>query len=312
VDGFADQGDGFAVPPAEARLGRPTLMNLDAYDTADSGNEVNPIFGDDPGKIPPSVMEEVARFDHVKMDFTSSSEDEAGDGESIARIPISMAHMTAEEQELERERQRLKALFMDPLKLPNKPLFPWSYQMVDVRQTANVLPGGLRNSYKVLVLGGNNHGAIGYGVGKHTDLEVATKLALTRVQDNAIAVSTYRGQLYHDLIGKKHNMLCIIRTRAPGYDGHADDLISWAMQHIGCKYYSGKFTGGNRKNSYTAVQSLFDAFNYIEPYEDGVSKRGLRYVHMTEDRHSPRNRYPQTGNGPSYLGARYKSRTNQK
>lgn len=287
--------------------------DLAAYDTVDEGGEVAPIFGDSVAKLPRTVIEEASLIDD-KLAYRPL-EDRLHDDQNkqAGMVPSYMASMSAEERELERERKLLQSQLLDKTPMPTNPLFEWSYTLLDVRQTANVLPGGIANTIKVLVVGGNHAGAIGFGVGKDPeDPEVATKQAVEKVHENAIAVSTYRGQLPHDLIGKKNNQLCIIRTRAPGYDGHADDLISWAMAHIGCKYYSGKFTGGNRKNIYTKVLSLFDAFSYVEPHEDAALKRGLRWVHLTEDRHAPRNIFPLTGRGPSFLGSRYNSRFNRK
>ena len=43
---------------------------------------------------------------------------------------------------------------------------------------------------------------------------VASKHALRNAQKNMIHINTYNGQLYHDLIGQKHNCQVIIRSGA--------------------------------------------------------------------------------------------------
>lgn len=218
--------------------------------------------------------------------------------------------MTPDERELDNERRRLKDLFMRPVPIPNKPLWHWDPVVLDIKQTANVLPGGIRNSTMALVLVGNYNGGVGYGVGKHKEPEIAVKKAVEKAVEDAIYVSTYRGQFYHDLVGKKNNCLAIIRSRPPAFDGHANWLLTTIMDFIGAKHYSAKITGPKRKNIYTVVQAIFDAFNYHQSFEEQQYSRGMRVQSMGSRRHNPRTVFPNACRGPSYLGVKYKDRMN--
>jgi hypothetical protein len=73
-------------------------------------------------------------------------------------------------------------------------------------------PYGREGQYRVLVLVGNGHGAAGYGVGAHKDVDIATKYALRKATRDMVALGSHNGQLYHDLMGKKNNHKVLIRS----------------------------------------------------------------------------------------------------
>jgi ribosomal protein S5 len=108
------------------------------------------------------------------------------------------------------------------------------------------------------VLVGNGMGGAGFGIGKHLEAAAATKIALANAQVRAralgpctdmcnlrctfaaasarahstlqrdmIHVSTHKGQLFHDLIGKRHSVYVIIRTRPSTAEVcHAPPLVA--------------------------------------------------------------------------------------
>lgn len=306
--------------PEEAPAGTH-LVDETAYDSHDEEGMPSPMFGDDIASIPRSVMDDMAEGRVVYGDgegLTSSWMRDDADlreeaGGSAVRPPSPVyATMTPLEQELDKERRRLKSIFMDPAPVTNRPIHDWASVVLDISQTANVTSGGIANSSQALVLVGNHAGGIGYGVGKHADAEKAVQQAIDRGIADAIHVSTYQGQLVHDLVGRKNNVLCIMRSRPPAFDGTASWLLSHVMDFIGVKYYSAKVTGAKHKNPYTVIQAIFNAFNYMNTFEREATKRGLRYVPMGEDRFNPRNRYPQPQRGPNFVGVKYNDRPNMR
>lgn len=75
-------------------------------------------------------------------------------------------------------------------------------------------PFGREGQYRVLLIVGNGHGAAGFGIGTHKDMETATKYALRRAVRDMVTVGSHNGQLYHDLMGKKNNHKVVIRSGA--------------------------------------------------------------------------------------------------
>jgi small subunit ribosomal protein S5 len=300
-----------AIPadaPADAEWARD-----DEWATEGSDGLPAPVFGDDPRAVPPAILEELGEPLNMRRPEEEAEEGGAGGGGAASSVRSARhARMTPEEAALDRERRRLREKLVDPVPLPTQPLWPWHSTLLDVSQTANVISGGMVNSTQALVIVGNYHGGVGFGVGKHKEAETAVKFALERAVADAIHVSTYRGQLYHDLVGRKNGVMCILRTRPPAMDGHANWVISQIMSYIGVEHFAGKLVGGKRRNPYTVVQAIFDCFNFYEPYEESAWKRGLRFVHMGADRHSPRSVFPGHSSTPRFLGVRYPNRMNRR
>ena len=172
-----------------------------------------------------------------------------------------------------------------------------------------VVPGGLEATNRALVVCGNGQGGVGYGFGRHENAAKATSLAIDAAERDMIYISTYKGQLYHDLVGKKNNIRVMIQPRGPAHDHPgADNLISTVMELAGIRNYSAKVIGPKRRNIYTVIQALFDTFNYHLPYQEQAFKRGQRLVHMSEHRMNPRGFYANTHTGPRHIGSKYSNR----
>jgi hypothetical protein len=75
---------------------------------------------------------------------------------------------------------------------------------------------------------------------------------------------------------------------------------------MGIEYASAKIVGSKRRNPFTVVQALFDAFNHHMPPEDEAFKRGLRMQWMGADRVNPRNPFPFGTTGPRYPAANHR------
>jgi len=73
-------------------------------------------------------------------------------------------------------------------------------------------------TYRCLAVAGNGVGGIGYGIGRHEEADRATQLAMEAANKDMIHVSTWRGQLYHDLVGQKNGIKVMLMTRGPGHD----------------------------------------------------------------------------------------------
>lgn len=72
---------------------------------------------------------------------------------------------------------------------------------------------------------------------------------------------------------------------------------------MGVTHASAKIVGSKRRNPYTVIQALFDAFNHHTPPEDEAFKRGLRMQWMGADRTNPNNVYPFSPKGPRFPAA---------
>ena len=113
---------------------------------------------------------------------------------------------------LDEQRKSLRQLIERPLPMVNRPLWPTYAMIAAVDQVQQVISGGMIASTRCCIIVGNGMGGAGFGMGKHVEPFAATKMALARAQRDMIHVSTHKGQLYHDLIGKKNSVYVVIRT----------------------------------------------------------------------------------------------------
>ncbi len=171
----------------------------------------------------------------------------------------------------------------------------------------------METTEKAMAIVGNGCGGIGFGMARHAQADRATELAVAAAQRDMIHVSLYKGQLYHDLVGKKNNIKVLIWSRAPGHEKPSGDhMITTIMELMGVRHYSAKIIGPNRRNPFTVAQALFNAFDNHLPYEVSAANRGLRLLNLGADRFKPRQAYPMSARGPSFTSASsYAHRTNQ-
>lgn len=87
----------------------------------------------------------------------------------------------------------------------------------------------------------------------------------------------------------------------PSRAGACPNLIRHIFSFMGIKNASAKIVGSKRRNPYTIIQAVFDAFQNHTPPEEAAFKRGLRMQWMGSDRHSPRNYYPSQPKGPRHV-----------
>lgn len=262
----------------------------------ETGTRINGVYGDRVETIPAQILRELAQEKDLQTHSIGSLYPKARTVREEA--------MTPEERLLDEQRKRLKDMIEKPLPIVSRPIWPTYAMIAAVDQVHQVVSGGMIQSTRCMIIVGNGQGGAGYGIGKHKEPFMATKMALADAHRDMIHVSTHKGQLYHDLIGKKNSTYVIIRTM-PSSTGflNAPPLITDTFEMMGIKSASAKTVGSKRRNPYTVVQALFDAFNHHYPPEEEAANRGLRMQWMGADRHNPRNVYPFSPSGPRYASA---------
>lgn len=212
--------------------------------------------------------------------------------------------MNSEERALNEQRKFLRDVIERPLPIINRPIWPLHAIVTAVDQVQQVVKGGMISSTRCMIVVGNTLGGCGFGIGKHTEPYMATKMALTNAQRDMIHLSLHKKSLYHDVIGKKNNLFVILRTlpSTTTYN-NASPMLQDLLDIIGIENVSAKIVGGRRREAYQVVQALFDAFHHHKPPEVEAFKRGLRMQWVGADRHNPRNVYPFSSGGPKFPSA---------
>lgn len=212
--------------------------------------------------------------------------------------------MTPDERMLDEQRKKLRDLIERPLPIVNRPIWPFFAMVAAVDQVQQVVSGGMIASTRCCIIVGNGQGGCGFGIGKDKEPFNATKQALANAQRDMIHLSLHKGQLYHDLIGKRNSLYVILRTMPSSSNfNNCPPFLQDVFEMIGLEHVSAKVIGSRRRNPYNVVQALFDAFNHHYSPEHEAAKRGLRMQWQSADRFSPRSIYPFSPTGPRYPGA---------
>lgn len=278
----------------EAELTRLALLDTE------EGRKLNGPWGDDPTLLPDGVLEELANpYDFYGHEAKEPSEEITTERE---------AAMTPEERTINAQRKKLRDLIEKPMPIATRPLWPLHGLIAGTDQVQQVVAGGMVASTRSMVVVGNQQGGVGFGMAKHKDAFQATKQALMNAQRDMIHIATHRGGFYHDLIGKKNNVMVIIRAQpASSHVFKGAPLIMDVFELAGITRASAKIVGSHRRSPYVVTQALFDAFSHHYPPEAEATMRGLRMQWSTADRLNPRTSFPYAptgkGNGPRYQPA---------
>jgi len=278
----------------EAELTRLALLDTE------EGRKLNGPWGDDPLLLPDGILEELANpYDFYGHEASEPSEDITTERE---------AAMTPEERTINAQRKKLRDLIEKPMPIATRPLWPLHGLIAGTDQVQQVVAGGMVASTRSMVVVGNQQGGVGFGMAKHKDAFQATKQALMNAQRDMIHIATHRGGFYHDLIGKKNNVMVIIRAQpASSHVFKGAPLIMDVFELAGITRASAKIVGSHRRSPYVVTQALFDAFSHHYPPEAEASMRGLRMQWSTADRLNPRTSFPFSprgkGSGPRYQPA---------
>lgn len=152
--------------------------------------------------------------------------------------------MSPEERLLDEQRKSLRDLIERPLPIVNRPIWPYYAMVAEVDQVTQVVKGGMVQSTRCCIIVGNGVGGAGFGIGKDKEPFNAAKQALANAQRDMIHISTHKGQLYHDLIGKSNSIYVIMRTLPSSSNfSNAPVFIQEVLEMIGIENVSAKVIG---------------------------------------------------------------------
>jgi ribosomal protein S5 len=246
--------------------------------------------------VPRGILEEFAH----PLDFTSG---EDGSGEAKVST-LREAAMSPSEHARNEQRKRLRELIEKPAPIVTRPMWPLYALITGADQVTQVVKGGMVQTMRCMVVVGNGMGGIGVGVAKHKDSASATKAALNIAMRDMIHVATHKGQLFHDLIGRKNNVYVSLRTMPAGSNLlRGAPLVLDILELAGVTAASAKIFGSHRRNPYVVTQAIFDSFNHHTSPDDDAARRGLRISWNGYSKIAPRLAFPSSARGPRFPAA---------
>ncbi|MFN8437984.1 MAG: 30S ribosomal protein S5 [Cytophagales bacterium] len=146
-------------------------------------------------------------------------------------------------------------------------------RVVAINRVTKVVKGGRRFSFSAIVVVGDGHGVVGYGLGKANEVTDAISKAIDDAKKNLIKIPILKGTVPHEMIGKYSGGLVLVKPASNGTGVIAGGAMRAVFESAGIKDVLAKSKGSS--NPHNVVKATFDALSKMrDPYT--VSKdRGL-------------------------------------
>ncbi len=138
-------------------------------------------------------------------------------------------------------------------------------KVVAINRVTKVVKGGRRFSFSAIVVVGDGHGVVGYGLGKANEVTDAISKAIDDAKKNLIKIPILKGTVPHPMLGKYSGGLVLVKPAANGTGVIAGGAMRAVFESAGIKDVLAKSKGSS--NPHNVVKATFDALSKMrDPY----------------------------------------------
>ena len=146
-------------------------------------------------------------------------------------------------------------------------------KVVAIKRVAKVVKGGRRFSFAAIVVVGDGHGVVGYGLGKANEVVDAITKGVDDAKKNLVKVPIYKNTVPHESIGKFGGGFVLLRPASPGTGVIAGGAMRAVLESAGIKDVLAKSKGSS--NPHNVVKATFDALMKMRDAYSIAQQRGV-------------------------------------
>ena len=145
-------------------------------------------------------------------------------------------------------------------------------RVVQVARTSKVLKGGRRFAFRAVVVVGDNHGQVGFGVGKAREVPEAVRKASERARGTMRRIPTVGTTIPHQSIGDFSAARVLLRPASAGTGVIAGGGVRAVLEAAGIRDILTKSLGS--ANILNVVAATFVALGALKDPEEEAKRRG--------------------------------------
>ena len=152
-------------------------------------------------------------------------------------------------------------------------------RVVHIARTAKVVKGGRRFSFRAVVVVGDNHGKVGYGIGKAREVPEAVRKGSDRARKNMRSIPMIGTTIPHPALGTYSAARVLIRPASPGTGVIAGGGVRAVLEAAGIRDILTKSMGS--ANMLNVVGATFQALKTLKDPQEEAKRRGKSLESVT-------------------------------
>ena len=149
-------------------------------------------------------------------------------------------------------------------------------RLVSVQRVTKVTKGGRAFSFSAIVVVGDEHGVVGYGLGKSKEVSDAVSKGVDDAKKNLIRVPVLKGTVPHEQYGKFGGALVYLKPAAPGTGVIAGGAMRAVLESVGITDVLAKSKGSS--NPHNVVKATIDALVNLRDAIGVAQQRGVKML----------------------------------